>query len=230
MTPIQTTKPATRYPFGFSMIELLIGIVIATLVMNLMYNFLAGTRLNFMFGTVSLANLTEARQAISYLRRDFSTACPFIAAATTEDYAFKEKVRSMVFDVVPGANYPSSRPIQAGTHALLFYRYKFDPGNQHIHPKIERVSYEFDSNLRTLQRNGDDGTQVFKGLEDVTFQFYCHDLASAVPILNVNILVHEMYDGKKVGQPLEISTSITSQFLNNTSRFLAFNARTFQQN
>ncbi|MDD3002112.1 MAG: hypothetical protein PHF29_10195, partial [Candidatus Riflebacteria bacterium] len=63
---------------AFTLVEISISIVIAIGVFFSVYRFLSNTRQQYMYGTVNLQNLQEARLAINSLRRDFSCACPKI--------------------------------------------------------------------------------------------------------------------------------------------------------
>ncbi|MBI3038112.1 hypothetical protein HYY75_03530 [bacterium] len=222
---------------AFTAIELVISIGVAIVAFSLIYTFLSRTRFHFMHGSVNLANLQEARMAINYLRRDFAAAVPFIAKSA--NYGTLERVRRFVFST--GVWKPleaEGELIQVEPTKLSFHRFIFEPSEKQSEtrfPKVELVKYDFDSSKGELHRSVNSGKpQVFRGFENVEFKIYVHYEIRNVPVLWVKLVLNEgkdiPYGGQKgMGKPLEVTTSITSQFINSTLNNLYWNYETGHQ-
>lgn len=200
---------------GMTFVELSVSVGIALVVFLMIYRFLSSTRHHYMYGTVNLQNLQEARLAVNYLRRDFSCACPRIEDPDVSGYVNLQKVRNQVFVT---SSWPSSGDgelIQIYPHGLLFHKFAF--GSPDEKPRVELIRYEFDQAARTLIRHSQDGRiQKFSGFEDVEFQLYAHQLNPKVPVLWARFKVHEgenIYGKDSIGKELELTTSITSPFI-----------------
>lgn len=200
---------------AFTFVEMSISVGIALVVFLMIYRFLSSTRHHYMYGTVNLQNLQEARQALNYLRRDFSCACPRIEDPDVAGYVTLQKVRKQVFVTSSWPSETEGDLIQIHPHGLLFHKFVF--GSPDEKPRVELVSYEFDSVARVLiRRSQDDRVQKFSGFEDVDFRLYTHQLNPKVPILWVRFKVHEsenIYGTDSIGKALELTTSITSHFI-----------------
>lgn len=208
---------------GFTFVEMSISVGIALVVFLMIYRFLSNTRMHFMYGTVNLQNLQEARLAVNYLRRDFSCACPRIEDPdvpnikdpTIPGYVNLQKVRNQVFVTSSWPTTGNGDLIQIDPHGLLFYKFAF--GSPDESPRVELVRYEFDATAKTLIRHSEDGKiQKFTGFADVDFQLYAHQLNPKVPVLWIRFKVHEgenIYGKDSIGKELELTTSITSPFI-----------------
>lgn len=228
---------------AFSLIEISIGLILSCMVLFGAYSFFTYTRQQYMYGTVNLQNLEDARMAINYLRRDFSCACPFLdylydKSNLLEDGSWKnnvnpyeelQKLRKNIFNFVSTSG--NSIIIDKDqSMAMEFYKFVFDPGEleRPQMSKVEKVHYEFDKQARTLIRSSQKGATVtFKGIEDVKFDLYLLSIkldedrykensVMDVPVLWVSMKIHEgkeKYGDTKKVQPLEISTSITSPYI-----------------
>lgn len=193
----------------------------------MVYKFLSGTRFNFLYGTVNLQNLHGAQMAINYLRRDFSSSCPLLAAS--DQYLTRERVRRQIFNVAGFAPSVSQLIfVDPNTHQLAFHRFLFNTDTSVATPSVERVEYIFDATLRSLKRIVAGRTITFDGFDDVMFKVYVHELNPKIPVLWVKMTVNEgrgnQYAGQTgVGSPLELTTSITSSFVNNNINNLTWN-------
>lgn len=203
-------------PSGFTMIELSVGIVIAMIIMFMGYRFMTNTRFQFMHGTVNLQNLQEARLAINILRRDFSSACPFIAPDDTAKALIT--LRKKPFNKSGWANSLKSKPVQVDDTSLLFYRFDYETQDGKAQPKVDEVKYTYDATTKTLTRFLKGKPMVFKGIEGVKFRVFLDEYNGRVPILWVKLLAHEGKEkagtGQDLGKPLEINTCIVSSFMN----------------
>jgi type II secretory pathway pseudopilin PulG len=208
---------------GFTLVETMISLAIAILVLFTVYKFLASTRQHYMYGTVNLQNLQEARLAINSIRRDFSCACPKVnyppsaleitGAADVMQTAFEnlQKLRKQIFMTSSYTNNDRGELIQVGSSDLCFYTYVYGGTNEK--PKVEQVRYNFDPSAKTLTRLGGDGSiRSFTGFENVLFELYIHELNPTVPILWVRFKIHEgeKYGDAEIGSALELTTSISS--------------------
>ncbi|HAE38832.1 MAG TPA: hypothetical protein DCG57_09365, partial [Candidatus Riflebacteria bacterium] len=86
---------------GFTFVETAMSVGIALVVFLMIYRFMSSTRQHYMYGTVNLQNLQEARMAINYLRRDFSCATPYIGGQGQVNFPNMQKARNFVFET-PG--------------------------------------------------------------------------------------------------------------------------------
>lgn len=203
---------------AFTFVEMMISVTVAAVAFLLIMQFLTSTRHHYLYGTVNLQNLQEGRLAVNYLRRDFSCACPRLEDPDTSDYVEFQKARKQMFATKSWAGSPSSDLIQILPHGLLFYKYVFDSPDEK--PRVELVRYEFDSSARTLMRTGQDGkTHKFSGIEDVEFNLYVHQVEENAPLLFVRLKIHEgenLFGSDNIGSALELTTSISSPFLNSS--------------
>ena len=154
---------------GISFVELMVCIIITALLFGLIYKFMANTRYNYMYGVVNLQNLQEARLAINYIRRDFSSACP-----------------------------------------------RFEDPNE----DSQNGYINLQKSSKTLTRTSETkGMKVFSGIEDVNFALYTHEMNPNVPLLWVQLVIHEsenMYGSSEIGKALELTTTISSSFINSS--------------
>ena len=206
---------------GLTLVEVMVTVLISALVFMVIYNFMRNTRHNYMYGVVNLQNLQEARLAINYLRLDFSSSCPRFDNPNEDKnngYLNLQKTRKQLFVTNKTNNEFKGELIQIHKHGLLFH--KFIYGSFGENPKVETVSYQFDKGSHTLIRTSDTkGTKVFKGFEEVNFSLYTHEINPDVPLLWVNFRIHEsenIYGSNKIGKPLELTTSISSSFINSS--------------
>jgi len=202
---------------GFTLVEISISVGIALIVLLMIYRFLSNTRHHYMYGTVNLQNLQEARLAVNYLRRDFSCACPRIGDPASTGYVNLQKTRNQVFVSAsfPALDASQGELIQIDDHGLHFHKFVF--GSPDVEPRVELVRYDFDQAAKTLMRFSEDGKiQKFTGFEEVEFKVYTHQLNPGVPLLWVRMKVHEgenIYGKDSIGKALELTTSISSPFL-----------------
>ena len=212
---------------GFTLIETLASVVVGLVLLFFVYKFLSGARFNFLYGTVNLQNLHDAQMAINYLRRDFSSSCPLLSSR--DPYITREQVRRQIFNVVGMAPTQSKLiEIDPGTHRLFFHRFNFNTGVQNATPTVEPIEYIFDGAKRTLTRTGGGRKITFDGFDDVSFKVYVHELNPRIPVLAVKLVVNEgrgnQYNAREgVGRPLELTTSITSGFIDTNINNLTWN-------
>ncbi len=206
---------------ALTLIELSICIIVAALLFKLVFDFMSNTRQNYMYGVVNLQNLQEARLAINYLRRDFSSCCPMFTdpiESQSDGYVNFQKTRKQLFVTQNTKENFSGDLIQIHEHGLLFHKYLF--GSYGEHPKVESVTYQFDKSSKTLVRTSDTkGRKTFAGFEDVDFALYAHEINPSVPVLWVKFRIHEssnIYASDKIGTALELTTTISSSFIDSS--------------
>jgi type II secretory pathway component PulJ len=206
---------------GISFVELMICIIITALMFGLIYKFMANTRYNYMYGVVNLQNLQEARLAINYIRRDFSSACPRFEDPNEDSqngYINLQKTRKQLFITQNTNDNFQGDLIQIHPKGLLFNKYIY--GSSGEKPKVETITYQFDKSSKTLTRTSETkGMKVFSGIEDVNFALYTHEMNPNVPLLWVQLVIHEsenMYGSSEIGKALELTTTISSSFVNSS--------------
>ncbi len=214
---------------AFTLIEMISSMAVAMLVFLLIYKLLAGVRTHYLYGTVNLQNLQDARLAINFLRRDFSSACPRFkkVASSSDGYIYVNRLRKNIFKDPPGWDPQYGDPIQVSANALSFFRYEFDGGSS---PHVEQVQYLFDPATKTLKRKYKGAERGFKGFEAVEFKVYTHMINPGVPLLWVRLLIHEgqqMYGSTNIGKPLELTTTISSNFISSSLNHLTWNYETY---
>ena len=187
---------------AFTFMELLIGLVVMCMVLTGVHAIFSYTRKEFMHGTVNLQNFQDVQLAINLLRRDFSSACPYIdyyynldptksneywsTDGVEKDYIALQKTRRDVFlsqDNTPSngnANYKEALPIQIDESGISFHKFVFqsDPKDPHL-PLVEEVNYSFNSTEGTLTRTDvkTGKRKVFNGFEVASFSLYVLKIA-----------------------------------------------------
>jgi hypothetical protein len=199
------------------MIEMAVGMVLGSVLMYFAFKFMTNTRHQYMHGSVNLQNLQEARLAINYLRRDFSSACPFLDPADA-DPKINVTLRKKPFDVSGWSAGIKSQLVKSSAQVLQFHRFIFNTEAGAVLSKVVEVEYKYDAPTKTLVRTSEGRQKSFKGLENVEFKLYLDDYNGRVPILWVKLMFHEGKDAagtdKDLGRPLELTTSIVSPFMN----------------
>ncbi len=216
---------------GLTLIEMLVSITIGLMALFMIYNFLGSTRMHYMYGTVNLQNLQDARLAINYLRRDFSSSCFFVSPSD----AFKTVQLARMSGFKSGTQWSggSSHLIEITNRKLSFHRFDFGIDQAVGTPTVKLVEYEFDPGSKTLNRLDSGQVKTFKGFENVEFKLYVHDCNSQVPMLWVKIVVNEsgnIYgDNLKADRALELTTTISSAFVTSNLENLSWNYETAHQ-
>lgn len=214
---------------AFTMIEMIASVAVALLVFLMIYKLLSSVRNHYLYGTVNLQNLQDARLAINHLRRDFSSACPRFkdGGSPANAYIYVNRLRKYIFKDPPGWVPQYGDPIQVTPNGLSFFRFEFDAGSK---PRVELVQYQFDAATKTLKRKYKGSERSFKGFEAVEFRLYTHMVNPAVPLLWVRLLIHEgkeMYGSTNIGKPLELTTTISSNFISSSLNNLTWNYETY---
>lgn len=210
---------------------MLVSITVGLLALFMIYRFLGSTRMHFMYGTVNLQNLQDARLAINYLRRDFSSACFFVSAAD----AFKtvQLARMSGFKNASPWTGGNSHLIEVANNKLSFHRFDFNTDLLNATPTVKLVEYEFDAAAKTLNRLDGGQVKAFRGFEAVEFKLYVHDCNANVPLLWVKIVVNEsdkIYGNNLLAdRALELTTTISSAFVTSNLENLSWNYETAHQ-
>lgn len=206
---------------AITFVEMMVAVVVASLVFGVAYNFMSDTRHNYMYGTVNLQNLQEARLAINYLRSDFASACPlFVDPDETGSGGYQnlQKVRKQLFVTGDNGNDLKGELMQVHQNGILFHKFVY--GSYGEKPRVEAVAYTFDGASKTLIRQSQSkGTKNFSGFENVEFALYTHEINPGVPVLWVKFRIHEssnMFGSDKIGNALELTTTISSPFVSSS--------------
>ncbi len=211
---------------AITFVELMVCIIVASLVFKVVFDFMSNTRHNYMYGVVNLQNLQDARFAINCLRRDFASSCPMFKVIVPDDkekspdYENVPAFRRELF-ATPGAQgIPNSEnliQVSEDKHDLVFYKFVYISEDEY--PRVEKVMYQYDGSDKLVRTSETKGQTVFKGFKDVEFALYTHQINPAVPLLWVKLKVHEssnMYGSEKIGEELELTTTISSDFINSS--------------
>ena len=201
---------------GITFVELMVCIIVASVLMTLLFNFMSDTRHNYMYGVVNIQNLQEARLAINYLKRDFSASCPFLGnPKEMGGYNNFQKMRQQLFVTQDTDENNMGGLMQVYQHGLSFHKYVY--GSFGEQPKVENVTYQFNQTTKTLERfSTSKGKKSFTGFEDVKFCLYVHEVNPNVPMLWVKFRINEssnIYASEKIGNALELTTTISSSFV-----------------
>ncbi len=206
---------------AITFVEIMICLVIASMVFGVIYGFMSYTSKNYMFGVVNLQNLQDARLAINYLRRDFAAACPRFDDPEKDKkngYINLQKIRKQLF--LTNGSIKGGDLIQVSPNKLSFHKFVY--GSSDKNPRVEPITYQFDKSSQTLTRiSRTKGTKVFSGIEDVNFALYFHKINPDIPLLWVKLRIHEankMYGNKEIGKALELTTTISSAFINSSQK------------
>ncbi|OGK12639.1 MAG: hypothetical protein A2W80_09110 [Candidatus Riflebacteria bacterium GWC2_50_8] len=212
------TKSGRRFTGrGFTFVEMAMSVGIALMVFLMVYRFMSSTRHHYMYGTVNLQNLQEARMAINYLRRDFSCATPFIRGQGQVGFFTMQKAQNFVFETTGWVATAGINLIKCDSDSISIPKFAF--GSPDEEPRIEYVTYTYEPG-NILSRKLVDATGglrkevKFSGIENVEFKLYTHKLNPNVPVLWVKLLVHDKtYGTGEIGKPLEVTASISSPFI-----------------
>lgn len=216
---------------AMTLVEMIISVSIASFIMLFIFKFSSRIFFNFQHGFVSLKNFQDAHIAINYLRRDFSVSCPHITnkGGVNELKRFIGKPFSVGGT---GKFLGSNDQIQIMPHHLIFYKYVYPSQgfSNNKRPLIEQIEYVFDETKGTLSRLSSQGKQTFKGFKQVVFGLYVHEANKAVPVLRVKFLI-DSGANKSVhfGKPLEITTSIASNFIADSVNYSGWSYRTYHR-
>lgn len=195
-------------------VEITISIVLALVVFLMIYRFMESTRNHYMYGTVNLQNLQEARMAINYLRKDFSCVTPFLKKGAV-NFQSTQRIQKQIFDSAAcPTGIPESSLIQILPQGLVLYCFDFN--SKSTNPALNKVIYEFDPPSKTLSRHLLGKIVKFTGFDNVFFKTYVHQVNQDIPLLFVKFKIHEgekIYGTNKIGSSLELTTTIGSQFI-----------------
>lgn len=214
---------------AFTFVELIVAMGIAAMVMLFITRLASFFQMNYMHGTINLANLQEARMALAHLRRDFNSSCPLLAES--DGYIVLLKTLQDPIKFTPEAiEGQKTLPIEISAKAATFTRYLFATTDGLNTPATEQISYYFDEATNTLiRKTSSDTVNRFKGIRDVNFEIYLPPTNPNVPLLRVRLELLDEESAKTIGnpQPLCVSASFSSAFLNSTLNHLSWNYSTW---
>ena len=200
---------------GFTLVETVIAVGMATAIIILVLKLTSVIRGDVAKGTVDLQNLQDARLIINLLRRDFSSATPLYD--TDENIDIRDEVRNDPVRYTLMYNAHQSRPIILNEHDIVFCKTTVDKeGNK----KREEIQYSFDKVNKVLNRYSSSGVRSLKGLENIKFDLYFHQLNGDVPMILVNMLIRTKSGNET--KDLELTT-ITSSIISNDMANLDWN-------
>ena len=192
---------------GMTLVETLMGIIVSCMLLTVVFKFYGNTLFQ------------DAHIAISYLRRDFSTATPFLFSKEGKDgQALRDTLRVPI-DLIGERNLGKNQKIAISDTIIVFHRFVERTFSQASQIEVEEITYSFDPAQKTLVRKSNSGEMKFKGFKDVLFKCYVHSTNSEVPLLWVKfVLDHgETPEGGKAGSSLELTTTISSAFISDST-------------
>jgi prepilin-type N-terminal cleavage/methylation domain-containing protein len=227
-----------RLSKGFTFAEMVVSVAITALLLMMVYKFQIEATYHMQSGVSNLESLDEARLAISYLRRDFSTACPFLSVVSDTDskdpeceFAAKNLIRKMVFyqdvgalvskEIQPGMDISKGQsfPIlfsREDSNQVSFFHFNFSSSKNDLSSNVELVEYVFNTKQKILTRKVGTRKIEFKGMESVEFKFFTPQWATETVMLRVNMAVRsgpEHLKKKGLGSFVRISTTLNSHFV-----------------
>ena len=206
--------------FGFTLVEAVIGIALATALMVVSYRVFTYIGIQRSRGAVDLQELQGARHAINYLRRDFRSAAPQIAKTAT----LTQKKKALRMPVVEAHSFTIGNeavPIIIDDAEIYFFKHLYSTPDSAKEPATEQVNYRIDSAHKCLVRSVAGVETVFKDIKGAKFELYAHPLAPEVPMLLVTLRIDADQKKERTGGreyfelTTTISSAITSQIINN---------------
>jgi prepilin-type N-terminal cleavage/methylation domain-containing protein len=243
-------------PRGFTMVEMIISVFIASLIFLMLNKLFIGATRQHQIGFANLATLEEARLAISWIRRDFSTACPYLSAEPDtsgkdpeSEFAAKNIIRRTLFkqdlsfvqpeSARPGMNTGQNQsfPIQYSRDALnsvAFYRFEFGSSRNDLFSRVETVEYWFDPAEKCLVRRAGAMVRKFQGMEAVEFKFFTPEWSNRAVMLRIRILVrNSARDPSLAAKPasafVQIVSTVNSRFISSNLSDPYWNYESYQK-
>ncbi|HAE37762.1 MAG TPA: hypothetical protein DCG57_03885 [Candidatus Riflebacteria bacterium] len=211
---------------GFTLVEAVIGVALATLLMFTAYQVFSYVSKQRSRGGVDLQELQGARYAINFLRRDFRSACPQIAAKAT----LEQKRKALRMPLVEANAFTIGNeavPVIISDGEIHFFKHVYNTPEGVAQPATEQVNYsiyrykENNEDKQCLMRSVAGQNIMFKDVKAARFELYAHPLSSAVPMLLVTLSINADQKSEKTGEhkffemTTTISSAITSPFINN---------------
>ncbi|KAF1083040.1 MAG: hypothetical protein GQF41_0807 [Candidatus Rifleibacterium amylolyticum] len=223
---ITSAKPHS----GFTLVEMLIGTVIIGFIFYIVTSFSSNMAFKYKHGFVDLENFRVAHQAINQLRRDFNMACPYVTAGDGINEQKKFLLRPLSIDKGAGKFAGANRRIGIMPQHLTFYKFADASFGQHQMPVVEEVEYLFDSASGDLTRRCGATLQKFPGFKEIEFKSFVHQANPQVPVLWVRMtLDQDHYKESDFGKPLELTVSITSNFVADAINYNSWQYRNYHQ-
>lgn len=148
---------------GFTLVEVLIGSVIISLILAMLSKTTGFVRSNVIKESAELQNLEIARNVINSIRRDYAVA----SAEYDSNDSFSDKYMVQLMPVVSEAsNNSGSKPMRINDNSILIYKKLIDGTYEHI-------SYKFNKNKGYITRKSDKGKEKrFNDIKDAKFAVY----------------------------------------------------------
>ncbi|MEW6708417.1 MAG: type II secretion system protein [Candidatus Riflebacteria bacterium] len=214
---------------GITLVEILIGTGLISLIILVVTNFSSTMSMNYKRGFSDLENFREAHAAIIQLRKDFSMACPYMSKSDGIQELKKYTLRPFAISVGDGSIVGANRKIRVFPHQLTFFRFADPSFSDNPMPVVEEVEYLFDSAEKVLIRKHLGKTNKFAGFKEMEFKAFVHAANPDVPVLWVKMVFDQVSEGSSA-RPLELTTSISGCFVGDAINFRNWQYRTYHRN
>lgn len=213
---------------GVTLIEVLAGMLVISIILYAITNFASNMAFKFKHGFVDLENFRVAHQAINQLRRDYNMACPYVASGDGIEELKKFLLVPMAISRGNEKFVGANRRVRIAPGQLVFYKFA-EPGfSLNSQARVEEVEYIFDAASRQLTRKCGDSTKKFNGFKSVEFKSFVHMGNPGIPVLWVSLVLdQDYYKGSE--KPLELTVSISSNFIADSINHRGWQYRTFHQ-
>lgn len=213
---------------GVTLIEVLAGMLIISIIFYVISNFVSNLAFNYKHGFVDLENFRVAHQAVNQLRRDYNMACPFITSGDGIEELKKFLLVPMAISRGDEKFVGANRRVRIAPGQLVFYKFADSGFSLNSQPVVEEVEYRFDAGSRQLTRTCNGLSRQFSGFKNVEFKAFVHMGNPRIPVLWVRLVLdQDYYKGSE--KPLELTVSISSNFIADSINHGGWQYRTFHQ-
>lgn len=222
------SNPSTRHNRGVTLIEVVSGMLIISIIFYAITNFASNMAFKYKHGFVDLENFRVAHQAINQLRRDYNMACPYITSGDGIEELKKFMMVPMAISKGNEKFVGANRRVRIAPGQLVFYKFADQGFSFNSQPLVEEVEYIFDAGSGQLTRNCNGLSRQFNGFKNVEFKAFVHMGNPRIPVLWVRMVLDQKYY-KGSEKPLELTVSISSNFIADSLNYSGWQYRTFHQ-
>ena len=213
---------------GLTLIEIVVGTLIISVIFYAVSTFASHMAFKYKHGFVDLENFRVAHQAVNMLRRDYNMACPFITAGDGIEEMKKFLLTPLAISGDNAKFVGANRRIRITPQQIVFYKFAEAAFSTSSEPMVEEVEYRFDADSKNLIRSCGGQVQTFNGFKEVEFKSFVHEGNPHIPVLWARIVLsHEHY--KDSDKPLDLTVSVSSNFVADSINYNAWQYRSFHQ-
>lgn len=215
---------------GITMIEAVVGVLIASFLFYILFSFTGNMAFSYKHTFVELENFREAHLAISGLRRDYRSSCPYVNNRDGIEELKKFMLRPFAMSKTDGVYVGANRRIRVTATQIVFYKFADHGFSENHMPVVEEVEYRFDKASGCLLRKVGDQLTTFEGFKEFEFQPFVYEHNSKLPVIWVRmVLDNNKYVDSSFGKPLEITTTISGAFSADAINYSSWHYRTYHR-